>query len=906
MGTTRISKFESGPATTFYLEADRVSQNVTGNYTTIHIYLRAVNGPGALSSSHFDNSGAQYGGADGYGMPAAHGPVAPFLPSGVPNGGQRWHDGPWAINVGHNADGTGPGGGITLRMQTRYSGHDVDTVANFNDFPTIPRASTPSLTVNPVDAGASTTINTNRASTGFTHDIYYAFGSIGWTLIASGVGASTSWTPPLSLLNQIPNAPTGVGSILCYTYSGGTLIGSKTVNFTLSTPSSVIPTWTSVATSEDNADVATYVGAYVQNVSKLDYAITGAAGVYGSSIYLQRFSAAGQTVDGASGTTPLPINSSGTVPVTWLIQDSRGKQKSQTSNITVLPYVTPVISSCTVQRALSDGTPDPDEGTYLRVDATAAVQSLMNTTQRNIIQLKIRTRPLGSGTAWTDPSTLKATLSPGGITYNSFTTVAGPYAVDQSYEVRVEALDRFNLSSFQTSVAVGAVFMHWDEDGLGLGKYRENGMLDVNGDIFQSNARVVDSNDLWYRRALLPGGYRGESNPNVTLLSDGSTVSNVPWVGTYDQTGSRVVNLAKTAAGGYAITGQSGEEGYGRWIRLPLSAGWQNYGEEVGDQAWAEASMVRLPSGIVQLSGLIRGGTVTSGTVIATLPVGYRPDSNMIFLTSNGDVIRGLAVKSNGQISAEAGWTSTYISLDQIVFPAAGVATWTDVGSGGSSYANGWTAFNTATWGQPGYWKDPYGFVWLRGVVGGGTTATDNTNMIALPASHRADLEQHMVTVSSNVYGLVGAKTTDGVNWKTGTSSTWISLCGVTIRTSDAVTQNVWWGPAETGMYNAPLQNGWTYTGAFTIPSFAHREDGLVIAAGLARSGTSGTYIMRLHEDTIPYRHRLTMTGANLATARVDIKGRNEQGLSPGRIQHVSGSNSWVTLDGLKWVPGGI
>jgi len=301
----------------------------------------------------------------------------------------------------------------------------------------------------------------------------------------------------MSLLNEFPSSPTGAGVIRTTTYSGGTNIGSKDSNFTLTVPDDVVPTWTSVSVSENNSAVASAVGAYVQSVSRLEYAINGAAGAYGSTISLRRFTAAGQTVDGATGVTPLPISSSGTVPVTWMIQDSRGKQKTQTQNITVLSYATPKINSATVVRALSDGTPDPDEGTYLRLSLNAVVQSLMNVTERNILQIKVRARLFGSATPWTDASTLKATVNPSGVTYNSNITVAGPFGVDDSYEIRIEVLDRFNTSAFQTSIAVGAVFMHWG-DGLGVGKYHENGILDVNGDIYQKSKKVYSLQQTLY------------------------------------------------------------------------------------------------------------------------------------------------------------------------------------------------------------------------------------------------------------------------------------------------------------------------------------------------------------------------------------------------------------------------
>jgi len=892
--TDRIHIGHSGPSTDFWLEADEIGTNVATNQSTVRFYLRCANGGAGSTSSRDSNTGWQNAEIDGIGQIAIHGPTAPFLPSGYAAGQLRWRDGPYDVNVGHNADGTG---GITIRMKLYYG----DNVSTYLPLSTIPRASTPSFSGSSTfDPGTTQTINTNRASSSFTHDILYSFGSSGWVTIATGVATSTTWTPPMSLLDSIPNSPSGVGTLRCNTYNGGSLIGTKDINFTITTPASVIPTWTSVSSSEAVSAVSSTVGAYVQNVSKLNYAITGAAGVYSSTIALQRFTCSGQTVDGASGTTPNVISASGTVPVTWLIQDSRGKQKTQTSNITVLPYTNPLINSVTIQRCLSDGTLAPDDGTYLKVTINAQSQSLINGTEKNIIQLKIRSRLLGATTAWTDPTTLKTTLNPSGITYNSNTVVAGPYDVDKSYEVRVEALDRFNLSASQQTVAVGAIFMHWTATGMGLGKYLEKGALDVQGDIFQSGALVMDANDMYNRVAVLDKDYRGQGPATVKLLSNGTTITSVPWAGRYVPNGPRVVILARTETG-YYIVGQSWRTDHGAWADLTFQNGWQNYNVNVNDNSWNTAGYTKTHTGIVVLKGLIRGGTATGGTTIATLPVGYRPDTETLFLASTNDTPTYIRVRTDGQVQVGVNTTNQYITLEHVRFPAAGVATWTDVGSGGSSFANSWVGYQTVQYGTPGFWKDPYGHVWFRGMVSSGSNTVDNTTIINMPATHRVDLEQHLPTSSNGGYGLVGGQPTNGLNWKNGgaNSNVWITLGGVVWRTSDSLTANTWVTPA--------MSNSWVaYSGTFTAPSYTRREDGLCFLAGLMRTGTIGTKAFQIASpEFYGVRSGLRMSVAALGNARLDIQGvyANNAPSNAGVVLPAAGSNTWFTLDGQTWIP---
>jgi len=135
--TDYIGVAKTSPSTSFYLEADRIDQSIAGNFTTVRFYLRCVNTGNTSSFSSY--TGQQIGSIDGIGTFATHGPVAPFLPSGVAGGATRWRDGPYDVNIPHNADGTR--GAITLRQGLYYDGGGVaqDNTAGFNDFPRIPR-----------------------------------------------------------------------------------------------------------------------------------------------------------------------------------------------------------------------------------------------------------------------------------------------------------------------------------------------------------------------------------------------------------------------------------------------------------------------------------------------------------------------------------------------------------------------------------------------------------------------------------------------------------------------------------------------------------------------------------------------------------------------------------------------
>lgn len=119
--------------------------------------------------------------------------------------------------------------------------------------PTIARASVPTVSSSSVKMKNSVTINTNRASTSFTHTLKYTFGGATAT-IATGVGASYSWTVP-DLAAKCNNATRGTATITCITYNGSTTVGTKTCTLTLTVPDASDPSLSASTVSMGNSIV---------------------------------------------------------------------------------------------------------------------------------------------------------------------------------------------------------------------------------------------------------------------------------------------------------------------------------------------------------------------------------------------------------------------------------------------------------------------------------------------------------------------------------------------------------------------------------------------------------------------------------------------------------------------------
>lgn len=133
----------------------------------------------------------------------------------------------------HNSDGSksfGADGGGTI-----YNYGTYQTGSGSWALPTIPRASSITSSAD-YTKGDAVTVTVSRASGNFTHTIEFLVDSQVIKTI-TGVGTSCTWTPTQSELETMLKK--GTGSVIrCYTYNGGTHIGTSTKSGTASNPTS--------------------------------------------------------------------------------------------------------------------------------------------------------------------------------------------------------------------------------------------------------------------------------------------------------------------------------------------------------------------------------------------------------------------------------------------------------------------------------------------------------------------------------------------------------------------------------------------------------------------------------------------------------------------------------------------
>lgn len=496
----------------FYVETNvvLVSQSVANNTSTIDVAVWFNATSQSVNASFTANVGV---GGTLYGSNTTQRVVGQFLgaPNAVIFASTR-------VTVPHNADGS-----LSLVINGTVLANNTitfhQTSGGTYTFPKIPRATTPTWGTEWFTAGTTRTISLPRpAGTTFVHDVTYTFGSMTGT-IGTNVATSVNWTIPPELLTQIPNTAYGNGTIRVVTKQGTTTIGATATNFFLSGAGTAgAPDLTLVEWTDANTVVASAVGLFVQGLSLPKASIT-AAGRYGATI-AEKFLEIGTANTRLAENTSFTPASSGTYPAKGVVRDTRGTYKRLDAPITVLPYTPPTLvgEGIRVFRANSSNVATPT-GTYLSVAINARVETLKNgTTEKNALRINIRTRPLNG--AWT----ARNSIVHGSVAYNSTLQVQGGsgYAVGQSYEVEVTISDKVGGAPIVVTAMVPTAATALDLRGtnVGVGKYHEQGALDVGGDIYSSNAIVypVGTVTPWFTNTA-PAGHlflRGQNVSRVT------------------------------------------------------------------------------------------------------------------------------------------------------------------------------------------------------------------------------------------------------------------------------------------------------------------------------------------------------------------------------------------------------
>lgn len=322
-----------------------------------------------------------------------------------------------------------------------------------------------------------------------------------------------------------------------------------------------------------------------------------------------------------------------------------------------------------------------------------------------------------------------------------------------------------------------------------------------------------------------------------------------------------------------------------------LQNNWEPYG---GD--WADPAYIKTSGGVVFLKGLIKNGTTTNGTVVATLPPSFRPNSRVTVpvtarSSSGTNESAVVQIQTNGDIQiwyVDAHATLPWVSLDGVGFLLDGQYPMTDL-----TLQNGWTRFLD----RPVlYGVDGIGRAHIRGQFVPGTTAS-NTVIASLPSALDPDAYYHfMGGAPSNQY-IHYAINSSGNIVARGFSSSWQAFGG--IHYPDSFNGWSYW---PEGGGTGQLKSGWTnYGGAggtYPDASYTKASDGVVSLRGLIGGGaiSQGSIIAWLPPGYRPAKQQIFDAANNAGFARIDV-------WPDGRVVvNAVSSNGWLGLNDIQFV----
>ncbi len=594
--------------------------------------------------------------------------------------------------ISHNADGT-----KTLPISCTFNPnnglHGTITVSASLSLTTIPRSSSVSVSAGVI--GSAVTININRQSSSFKHTVRYAWAGKSGT-IATNVDTSTSWTIPLDFANDIPNSSSGTGTVYVDTYSGSTKTGTQSTTLTASVPANVKPTFSGVTLSDLNGAAQNLIpngNTFIQVISNIKVAFNGAVGSYGSSItgYYAEIIGKNQSTSSNGGSLGI-MNYHGTIKIRASVSDSRGRwSDAKEVSVTVLEYFAPALSFSIARTGSTSST--------LTVTRNAKIAPLtVSGSQKNSMALTFKVARLGTTNFQADTGPATGSWTSISSLVNSQANLAGNYLANQSWVVIGTLEDKFTRSDFMVNVATESVVLSYDRSGVGINKIREQGALDVKGNIYADNKpiqqyQLTDNNGcgklikqdfnsmkdtgFWWIDGTSPNNPFGawgmlevfRPNPNsqeciqrfttsfgyMAVRENGFDNNWRPW--------RYLVQQSKSTNNSDYVALLKSESNPTAWQNANLQNGWSHHRD------YGNVQFSKTFDGIVYLKGTCKGGKTTRESIIFTLPENFRPSTTLFKTALNNDYGPAVVgIYPSGNIVVKGNVDATWLNFDNVSF----------------------------------------------------------------------------------------------------------------------------------------------------------------------------------------------------------------------------------------------
>lgn len=576
------------------------------------------------------------------------------------------------VTVAHDGDGT-----RTIYYRGEFKNKSNNKVIPINNA---------SLTLTPIsrasygsDVAAEiakpVTINITKREAWMRHSIWVTIGSYDQKIAGDNVDSSFTWIPPIEIANQFPNSSSGTGTITYVTYNNGVEVGKDIRRITVTVPTNLFkPGFTGFNLSDTNPVTQNLIPSpthFVSTLSRIKVGFDGARGAAGASItgYYAEIVGGNTSAQTNGGILTVPTTMTDTqMTVRAKVQDSRGVWSDWAEKtVTVLAYFNPTL------RFEAKRTGEKlDTITLKRFLKVAALS--VNGTQKNTTKLTFKTRKVGTDTYTTDSTNEWQNISE---LNGSDANLNGKYPADTSWEVLGRVEDKFSYTEFVITVSTDKVVMSYERDGVGIGKYREMGALDVNGLIYS------DRKQIQHHKLTEPNGAAIDNK--VANLNDYRTTGFYSILGNYKnhpaQGEGGFLEVVESVSGYHqTLTTVSGRM-FKRTVTSNSNGSWIEYTpkpekqepalvkQEV-DIGWGvKMSLAR--KGSVVTASLIRSdyvvGVYENGVMTNTIPSGFRP-AIPVHLVANKNVGTNHAGVAVWHLASDGSIRLTNQSQDRAIY----------------------------------------------------------------------------------------------------------------------------------------------------------------------------------------------------------------------------------------------
>lgn len=419
--------------------------------------------------------------------------------------------------------------------------------------------------------GQPLTITLDSYNSSYKYNIRYNWQGNTGTVATSLTSGTIQYTPPIEFANNIPNAKLHAITFYCDTYSGSTFIGTTQSVSTLTVPDSAKPTIGGI-TLEETATVMNGISTsteFAQILSRVKATVTGASGVYGSTIKSYSITVVGQNLTlTENGGVFDYFKNNGTFIVRATVTDSRGMtSENKDVTINVREYFSPV-GDFSVARS---GT-NKDKLTVTRNAKVAPLN--IGGVNKNTLSIKFKFSQRGSG-AWTNSTgNANENLTSTFELINSQASLVETFSTTKSYDLIMVISDKFLSSEVKVSVGTVTIPYAVTKNAIGVGKVPEI-------------ANSVDSAYQYYYNGNPIQHYKLTNNDGTAiLLTEGSDLNNATNPGFYNgfnllhapSTGLNYIRVSRhTYGNGYILQEAIGFNGVVSAFRVQNNGVWKDW-----------------------------------------------------------------------------------------------------------------------------------------------------------------------------------------------------------------------------------------------------------------------------------------------------------------------------------------